>query len=327
MWFYILKNKAMKITYSILTLVLVTTIFACSKEKQSQGGNSGNGQPGNEVPKSNHPSLKAFFAATAAKPEQHTVDATQFIQITSDEGTSFAIPPNSLVDMMGNPVTGNVDIKIFEFNTPEAMILNNVGTVLASGDLLESGGMFNLEVSQNGQPLRMKDGSGFAVEFPNNQPGMQGYIGTKGTDGTTQWVRRPDWTVQGDSGFMKQFMSVDSFSFTNLDRIADMTNRTDLGVKLHASQANETEVSVSLIFNSRRIMAYVPKASAGLHHTGGYDVPLGESVTLVAYAFIDGYLYWFDKEIIIGDAETIQLPEMEKISEEDFKKRLKALEL
>ncbi|TNE57423.1 MAG: hypothetical protein EP344_11235 [Bacteroidetes bacterium] len=83
-------------------------------------------------------------------------------------GTQVTIPPNALVDQEGRPVQGASELMIREYR--------DIADFLASGIpmhytdergtfFFNSGGMFEVRVSQNGAPLQMAPGQQYLVEF------------------------------------------------------------------------------------------------------------------------------------------------------------------
>jgi len=109
-------------------------------------------------------------------------------------GTSVTIPANSLVDQSGRPVTGEAELMLREYRT--------IGEFLASGIPMHysdnrgpyyfnSGGMFEVRVSQEGNALNMAPDKTYDVVFsPTDELEKASlyYL----DDQTGQWSFRPD---------------------------------------------------------------------------------------------------------------------------------------
>lgn len=316
----------MKKPILLFTMALVALTIACSKLQESPdpvGQNPTN--QGSTVQQTSYSTFNEFLQANSVATETLKGDPSQALDLKTKDGAHILVYPNSLVDMDGNIVSGEVSFTITEYNTKEAMILGKVETLTTNGEILESGGMYDIKVTQNGKPLRVRDGYRYGVEFPNTDANMDPYMGEKGPDGTMQWVKNTDWVKGVDSTTFKNSMYMDSFTFSNLDRLKNIPNKTTITIIPDPSQKDIVN-SVNLIFKSSKSVCYLPRDGDKTYTTGNYyNVPEGETVHMLIMGFEDGYLYWYDFEHTIGNNESIQLPVIEKISESDFKARIKNL--
>jgi len=79
------------------------------------------------------------------------------IEIITQNGNSFRIPPNCFEDKNGKGYNGKVYFELIEVFTKEEMIKNDL-TTSSNGKMLVSGGMFYLSAkSKNGKNLRIKN--------------------------------------------------------------------------------------------------------------------------------------------------------------------------
>lgn len=97
--------------------------------------------------------------------QYHTIDADQDQLLEGLKGGRFYISANSFVTADGEPVTGKVDIDLTECYSLGDMISLGL-TTTAQDRILESGGMLNINASQNGQALQLKEGSSIAAAIP-----------------------------------------------------------------------------------------------------------------------------------------------------------------
>lgn len=120
--------------------------------------------------------------------QEFSINTSKQNIITGKNGTSFTIPPNSLVDENGKVVEGQVTISISEFLNPADAAFNNL-TTLSDGKMLESGGMFSIKANINGQELQLKKGTNVEVLMPtiNMQNGMNLYTAVTNNEGIKEW--------------------------------------------------------------------------------------------------------------------------------------------
>ncbi|MDI1233112.1 MAG: OmpA family protein [bacterium] len=121
--------------------------------------------------------------------QQYNIDPSKDNTIVGKNGTRVFIPKNSILTSDGRVLGSEiVNITLEEFLNPNDAIFNQLST-LSNGKILESGGMFNLNASYNGQQLKIKQGESIQVEMPslNLKNDMQIFVGEKNTQGITVW--------------------------------------------------------------------------------------------------------------------------------------------
>lgn len=83
-------------------------------------------------------------------------------------GTVVSIPANSLVDQQGNPVKGDAELFLREYRSIEDYLASGLPMHYADGRgefFFNSGGMFEVRVSQNGDALQMAPGRAYQLTF------------------------------------------------------------------------------------------------------------------------------------------------------------------
>lgn len=156
------------------------------------------------------------FKTNAASPEM----------ITSQQGAKLYLPPNGFVTPNGSPVTGNIEVSIKEIYTPMEMILNNMPTV-SDGKLLESGGEFQIKVSQNNTALKLAPGNFIRIGIPNtgrNLQGMQVFNGVANAAGEVNWVLNNNpgnFVVQDSTLFANSNLFADDVNWINVDKFVN----------------------------------------------------------------------------------------------------------
>jgi len=123
------------------------------------------------------------------KTQIKLIDPTLDTEIYGSEGTVLFYEANSLVHSDGSPVSGEIALYVQEYYSMADILLSNLST--KSGDqLLETGGMLNIEAYSAGDKLVLAEGKELGIYFPFEQEveDMQLFYG----DWTNGHI---DWTV------------------------------------------------------------------------------------------------------------------------------------
>lgn len=110
-------------------------------------------------------------------------------KIKGKDGTVIYIPQNALVTKDGKTVTSNkVEIQLEEYLKPADAVYNQLSTI-SDGRILESGGMFTVTATADGEELQLKEGSALKVQLPviNKESDMQVFTALKNEEGVTEW--------------------------------------------------------------------------------------------------------------------------------------------
>lgn len=102
------------------------------------------------------------------------VDAENSLTITASSGTRITIPIHTLVDSLGDLITGVVTFKYREFLDQKDIFLSGIPMNYDSADVVmnfESGGMFELLAYQNDQPVFIAPEKTVQVELASKEVG------------------------------------------------------------------------------------------------------------------------------------------------------------
>lgn len=152
-------------------------------------------------------SLKQYYFQDAAglidciKPndtQSFTINPGQEVIITGKSGTKVQIPANSLVYPDGRPVKEPVTLQLKEVTKPSEALFNKLSTT-SNGQVLESGGMFDIRTFANNTELKLKKGASVKVDLPSAslQEGMMLFTPVENNSGVTEWA-------QSSLGFVPQ---------------------------------------------------------------------------------------------------------------------------
>ena len=119
-------------------------------------------------------------------------------QITGVNGTNITFSSNSFLDENGNIVSGNINIELIDAQDNKDMLLMDCPTVTTGGQLLESGGIFYFNPTQNGNQLTINPNNPPLVTMPTeNGDLMDYYTGILDGDGNLSgWELVQSNTIQ-----------------------------------------------------------------------------------------------------------------------------------
>lgn len=115
-----------------------------------------------------HPLVKPPVKNLDVYPDVYSYSAMTGAKITYGSGTKISVPANAFEDANGAIVTGNVDITYREFRDPVDIVLSGIPMTYDSGGVVEnfeSAGMFEINASQNGSEVFLRDGMKIDMNF------------------------------------------------------------------------------------------------------------------------------------------------------------------
>lgn len=164
------------------------------------------------------------FKSTADVINQISETKTQVIEINpkienkveGEKGLEITIPANSLETEDGQAISpGPVKIELTEIYSDRNAIEKQISTT-SEGQILETGGMFEVKATQNGKNLKLKSGKSMAIEMPSNnlKEGMNVFVAEKNSSGITEWKITPStFNVEAKAKIKIPFTKVNSKLF------------------------------------------------------------------------------------------------------------------
>lgn len=133
---------------------------------------------------------KVYCAGGSKKAEVFIVAPSSNIEIEGKEGTRVTINREDLVYPDGDAVQEQIKVELKEFYTSKDILLGELHTM--EGDkVLETGGMINLKITANGEPLALRAGKSGNIKMPTktakNKKGMNLYFGKRMANGAVDW--------------------------------------------------------------------------------------------------------------------------------------------
>lgn len=155
-----------------------------------------------DTPSSNggmpYQSIEEVLDELAPPVQQFSFDASSGGTFTTPRGSEIIFPPQALLDGNGQTVTGSVTLSFQEIFTPMDIMASGVYTI-SNGDILNSGGAYNIEVSQNGAQLQLNPSNTVSVSIPQQaqDPAMQIFVGDSLGSGSNNSWQLPDTASSG----------------------------------------------------------------------------------------------------------------------------------
>jgi hypothetical protein len=288
---------------AFLGSIILILFSACEKDTIISDPIIGTGN-GNNFPTSN---VMNFFDNNLTDAIiTHNATASSVTQtFTGSKGYTFTFGPNTFSDCNGNSVTGNFQIEYVEATTKNEMLKINRPTFTNNGELLESGGIVYLNVTQNGQQLCINDAEPVAITIPTqNFTPMQYFVGSSDANNNFGWDlddtenvtlgEAPDSTNFEQNTFLIYEFEMDSIGWINCDFFYNSAN-----------PLTGVEVILPDTFNGGNSLVFIfyetINAVANLHDYdedgtfdlgSGYSTPEGMDVTFIIVSELDGLFYY-----------------------------------
>jgi len=245
----------------------------------------------------------------------HTVNFNDYLQIK--------FPGNSCQSERGENISGTIKIEVDYLKTRGDMIRFKKSTT-SYDRILESGGAFNIKVTQNGKQLKIAQQKLIILRYRNSKadPHMNIFYGdtTVTNFDNFTWVPATDMqhvNTWRDSGSMSYGYEIfcKRFNWINCDKFIDTTNpRTSVSAILPVNFTNNN-TAVYLVFED---MLSVVRMYASLPNRLFYfnNVPINSNVTLVSISKIGDNFYLGTKEVSVTRNLVVKLSPEKKTNKE-----------
>jgi len=274
--------------------------------------------------------LKAFSSRNSVARQTFTLALGASQTITTAGGASLTFPANSLLLPTGSPATGTAQVRIREIYTVPDMVLANMPTgIWRRGEMLVSGGEFNIQVWQNTTRLRLAPGQAAALQSPiptaqdtTRQLVWQQPAALLGTD-SVGWQPTNAPRVQTLPGAYRAALPLDSIGWWNLDQF------------WHAYKgASVVQVTVKTPAAAAETRVYLrPVGYNGLLHLWARNptdtnwlgnVPAGADMIAVVLQSVNGQLYYGTQRVTITTGLVIS-PVVAAVSEAEALRLIRQL--
>ncbi len=134
----------------------------------------------------NYDSVSEFVSLLESNgPDKVTIDQKQPDEINLSNGTLVKLPAQAFCNMDGSPLENDKVEMIFKEAFDYTQMLDERLSTQTADYILETGGMVYIEASQNGIPVKLKDGKEIELIFPkqNRKDGMELFTGVSTDEG------------------------------------------------------------------------------------------------------------------------------------------------
>ena len=178
----------------LISIAIAVILFGCKNEPAEQDNSINTDQvelnrinPLEQLKQVDH-----LLSEIAEKPQKLTAPSDKPTTITGAKGTVIYVDPDRLETMDGSPIGEKIEIELLEMTNNSSMLLNNIQTV-SNGELIVTGGAYYLNMTSDGNQLRMREGTGLRVEFPKlTDDEMELFLGERDSLGQINWTPTND---------------------------------------------------------------------------------------------------------------------------------------
>ena len=329
--------KTIKLLFGTL-LIISVVLFACKKKDPDVI----------VLPPINNPtptsSISTFFDNNLESEIQtFTINPSTDYMVTGINGTTLFFNANTFEDMNGYTVSGLIEIEMIETQSNKEMLLWNRPTTTTDGQLLISGGIVYVNVSQGGNQLSINDNAPIQVSVPSdNYIAMDYFTGSEDNNGrfgwelddtdtvTTNTADTTNWNPNGGGLFTFDF-TIDSIGWINCD-IFYGTGDPLTGVQVELPDSfNGTNSAVFIYYsNLNSVASLYDYDEDGVFDLGGwsYATPIGQNISFIVISEINGSFYYaiVNATILNGHYEIISsMDMMGPVSSTDIQNAINAL--
>jgi|GEM_PF-2378740 len=110
-------------------------------------------------------------------------------EVRGEKGTQLLIPDNAFQTKEGKSVSNKDVVFVLEEFPGLGNAVQHQLSTMSNGKILESGGMFRMEATYQGQELELRSGKKIDVQMPSNnmQKGMKVFVGKRNENGVVDW--------------------------------------------------------------------------------------------------------------------------------------------
>lgn len=229
------------------------------------------------------------------KTQHFFADANTAATLTGNLGTQIILSGINFTDQNGNQLSGNVDVSLVEIYSPVDMILMNkttVGVNNGAQGILTSGGEFSIEVTQNGNPVKIANDIQ-VITAPSNSfnSSMSLFGANEDAQGGVLWDPLSAPLVLDTSTFSYVFDVDTDYQWVNCDYFWSFTgNQTEVILDLPAGFDNSNTMVYAAFpsENAASQLSYIVGSQFGT--VSSYSLPLGLNVTYVVLSSQNGQI-------------------------------------
>jgi hypothetical protein len=131
--------------------------------------------------------IKKELQKTGQQSVFYTVPGEKVSKISGPRGLIVTVNPSDLETVKGKPIFGPIEIELKEALTQTHFLQNNINTV-SNGRLLVSGGAYYVNMTADGEQLKIKEGRSVKMQLPRiTDSSMSLFYAEKTASGDVNW--------------------------------------------------------------------------------------------------------------------------------------------
>lgn len=211
--------------------------------------------------------LQHFFGENRSLNQVFTFNSERENTVYGKEKITVHIPKNAFCHQDGTPFNGKVKLEIREYNTLESILMGNLNTE-APNAMLETGGMYFIKASHEGNELKIRENKSLEIGVSTMEikEGMELFYGSESADKDLEWRRAWFANRKMSSGF-KDFRS----EVTNFPRCYMCTDFIHNNIKLPKRPLPNTGANICFVSAKIGMDGKVISASMFKGIGGGFD--------------------------------------------------------
>lgn len=149
----------------ILISLFVFILFSCKNENKENSSDLESSKSSNNLSE-NKKLLLDFYTKNDKKPQFFLIDNNKDTTIVCSEKTRITIKANSFVfSKTGKNLNNSIKISVKEYYTISDILLGRLSTT-SNGNLLETGGMLEINATSDSKKCDLKKGKNIEIEIP-----------------------------------------------------------------------------------------------------------------------------------------------------------------
>lgn len=290
-----------------------------------------------------------FNAKHSAPVQAFAIDGAAGGTVVTDAGVEIIIPDSAFRDYSGNLVNGGLTLEVTELFHKSDMVLSGYHTMGTVGwqqrRLLESAGMFHIELKQNGSRSYAYNAKLLTISIPtetinremklfqawrNIDPGfaLSGFEPVN-----SLWALVPDsaaavsGTIDFDTLPPLKYILTTGLGFINCDRFVDYTNIVPITVKISDS-FDPMNIAVYLALNDLNSVVNLNRNYADTTMPIEYttpSIPISQPATVIAIGIKEDGEYLGVKDIVVTPNQVVNV-QMKPATEQEILREMERLD-
>ncbi len=306
-----------------LSVIIIAVIFvSCNKEPSDEFYVDPNNPVNDTAWRDNvlpDAPVNKIFQLFTPSTQTDSFDVQRDHKLLFNDYLQITFPGNACEGQNGEKISGWAKIKVDYLETKGDLIRFRRSTT-SDDKLLESGGVFNIEVTQNGQQLKIASNKFIIIRYRNSKTDtdMKVFYGdtTVANIDSFTWVPATDvervntWSDSGIGGYE---MFSKRFNWINCDKFADTDPNTKLFATLPVNFTNNNTTVYIVFKDMLSVVRMYPDVDNRLFYFN--NLPLS-NVTIVSISKIGDNLYLGTKQTTVTENLVVKLSPEKKTEKE-----------